>query len=50
MVARAKAEFRRIHLAVFPAAPASAYVTGAVIPIDEGVWAFSGWFRVLAGK
>ena len=38
------------HLAVFLAAPASAYVTGAVIPIDGGTSASSGWFRNQAGK
>lgn len=38
------------NLAVFLAAPASAYVTGAVIPIDGGTWASSGWFRNQAGK
>jgi NAD(P)-dependent dehydrogenase (short-subunit alcohol dehydrogenase family) len=37
-------------VAVFLAAPASAYVTGAVIPVDGGTWASSGWLRDRSGK
>jgi NAD(P)-dependent dehydrogenase (short-subunit alcohol dehydrogenase family) len=33
------------RLAVFLASPMSSYITGAVIPIDGGTWASSGWIR-----
>jgi NAD(P)-dependent dehydrogenase (short-subunit alcohol dehydrogenase family) len=38
------------QLAGFLASSAAAYVTGALIPIDGGTWASSGWFRDQAGK
>lgn len=37
------------HLAAFLASSLSAYITGAVIPIDGGTWASSGWLRNRAG-
>jgi NAD(P)-dependent dehydrogenase (short-subunit alcohol dehydrogenase family) len=36
-------------VAVFLASDMSAYVTGAVIPVDGGTWASSGWVRGRAG-
>jgi NAD(P)-dependent dehydrogenase (short-subunit alcohol dehydrogenase family) len=36
--------------AVFLASNMGAYVTGAVIPVDGGTWASSGWIRDRAGK
>lgn len=38
------------RLAVFLASPMSSYITGAVIPIDGGTWASSGWIRDSQGK
>ena len=38
------------NVAVFLASNMSAYVTGAVIPVDGGTWASSGWVRNRAGK
>ena len=37
-------------VAVFLAAKASSYVTGAIIPVDGGTWASSGWVRNRAGS
>lgn len=36
-------------VAVFLASDMSAYITGAVIPVDGGAWASSGWLRNRAG-
>ena len=36
--------------AVFLCSSMSGYVTGAVIPVDGGTWASSGWLRNRAGK
>ena len=38
------------HVAVFLSSPMSAYVTGAVIPVDGGTSASSGWLRNRAGQ
>jgi NAD(P)-dependent dehydrogenase (short-subunit alcohol dehydrogenase family) len=38
------------NVAVFLASQMSSYITGAVIPIDGGAWASSGWLRNKAGK
>ena len=38
------------NAAVFLASRMSAYVTGAVLPVDGGTWASSGWVRSRAGK
>lgn len=38
------------NVAVFLASQLSEYVTGAVIPVDGGTWASSGWIRNKAGK
>lgn len=38
------------NAAVFLASAMSAYITGAVIPVDGGTWASSGWLRNKAGK
>jgi NAD(P)-dependent dehydrogenase (short-subunit alcohol dehydrogenase family) len=37
-------------VAVFLCSSMSGYVTGAVIPVDGGTWASSGWLRNRAGK
>jgi NAD(P)-dependent dehydrogenase (short-subunit alcohol dehydrogenase family) len=37
-------------VALFLASHLSAYVTGAVIPVDGGTWASGGWVRNRAGK
>ena len=37
------------HLAAFLASSSAAYITGAVIPIDGGTWASSGWVRARGG-
>src|SRR5262249_45340266 len=37
-------------VALFLASQMSSYITGAVIPIDGGAWASSGWLRNKAGK
>ena len=37
------------NLAVFLASSMSEYITGAVIPVDGGTWASSGWLRNRAG-
>jgi NAD(P)-dependent dehydrogenase (short-subunit alcohol dehydrogenase family) len=37
------------HLAAFLASPSAAYITGALIPIDGGTWASSGWVRDRGG-
>ncbi len=37
-------------VALFLASTMSAYVTGAVIPVDGGSWASSGWLRNRAGR
>ena len=37
-------------VAVFLSSGMSAYVTGAVIPVDGGTWASSGWIRDRAGN
>lgn len=36
--------------AAFLASKMSAYITGAVIPVDGGAWASSGWLRNKSGK
>jgi NAD(P)-dependent dehydrogenase (short-subunit alcohol dehydrogenase family) len=36
--------------ALFLASPMSSYVTGAVLPVDGGSWASSGWIRNEAGQ
>jgi len=38
------------NVALFLASPMSEYVTGAVIPVDGGAWASSGWIRDRAGN
>ncbi len=38
------------NVAVFLSSAMSSYVTGAVIPVDGGSWASSGWVRDKAGK
>jgi len=38
------------QVALFLASTMSSYVTGAVIPVDGGAWASSGWLRNTAGK
>jgi NAD(P)-dependent dehydrogenase (short-subunit alcohol dehydrogenase family) len=38
------------NVAVFLSSAMSSYVTGAVIPVDGGTWASSGWLRDKAGK
>jgi NAD(P)-dependent dehydrogenase (short-subunit alcohol dehydrogenase family) len=38
------------QVALFLASAMSSYVTGAVIPVDGGAWASSGWLRNSAGK
>jgi NAD(P)-dependent dehydrogenase (short-subunit alcohol dehydrogenase family) len=38
------------NVAVFLSSAMSSYVTGAVIPVDGGTWASSGWVRNKAGK
>jgi NAD(P)-dependent dehydrogenase (short-subunit alcohol dehydrogenase family) len=38
------------NVAVFLSSNMSSYVTGAVIPVDGGTWASSGWVRNKAGK
>jgi NAD(P)-dependent dehydrogenase (short-subunit alcohol dehydrogenase family) len=38
------------NVAVFLCSGMSSYVTGAVIPVDGGTWASSGWVRDKAGK
>jgi len=35
--------------ALFLASAMSAYVTGAVLPVDGGTWASSGWVRLPEG-
>jgi NAD(P)-dependent dehydrogenase (short-subunit alcohol dehydrogenase family) len=38
------------NVAVFLSSAMSSYVTGAVIPVDGGTWASSGWVRDKGGK
>ena len=38
------------NVAVFLSSAMSSYITGAVIPVDGGSWASSGWVRDRAGK
>ena len=38
------------NVAVFLASAMSSYITGAVIPVDGGTWASSGWVREKSGK
>jgi NAD(P)-dependent dehydrogenase (short-subunit alcohol dehydrogenase family) len=38
------------NVAVFLASAMGSYVTGAVIPVDGGTWASSGWIRDKAGN
>jgi NAD(P)-dependent dehydrogenase (short-subunit alcohol dehydrogenase family) len=38
------------NLAVFLSSAMSSYITGAVIPVDGGTWASSGWVRDKDGK
>jgi NAD(P)-dependent dehydrogenase (short-subunit alcohol dehydrogenase family) len=37
------------NLAVFLSSKMSSYITGAVIPVDGGTWASSGWVRARSG-
>ena len=37
------------NLAVFLSSKMSSYITGAVIPVDGGTWASSGWVRARGG-
>ncbi|MCK9564019.1 MAG: SDR family oxidoreductase, partial [Bacteroidales bacterium] len=37
-------------VAVFLASAMSSYITGAVIPVDGGAWASSGWLRNRDGR
>ena len=37
-------------VAVFLASAMSSYITGAVLPVDGGTWASSGWVRDRGGK
>lgn len=38
------------NVAVFLSSAMSSYITGAVIPVDGGTWAASGWVRDRTGK
>ena len=38
------------NLAVFLSSKMSSYITGAVIPVDGGTWASSGWVRARSGS